>query len=74
MSHQRSSPSSSAVRDEHPDAPAVNRIGTQEIMDHFQIGRAAVSYWRCNGVPGRYRKALVLLGESLGHDMTDLAA
>lgn len=79
MSHQQTS-TFSAYRskprrdDEHPDAPAVDRVGTQAIMDHFAIGRAAVSYWRRKGVPQRYRKPLILLGESLDKDMTDLAA
>lgn len=57
----------------HPDAAAIDRIGTQALMDHFSITRQSVSYWRRNGIPRQYRKALILFGESLKHDMSDVA-
>ena len=57
----------------HPDAAAVDRIGTSDLMEHFSITRQAVSHWRRNGIPRTYRNAVVLYGESLGYDMSDVA-
>lgn len=57
---------------QHTDAAAVDRVGTRAICDHFEITRQAVRHWRREGVPRQHRKSLVMLGESLGHDMTDL--
>jgi hypothetical protein len=54
----------------HPDAPAIDLVGTDAIMDHFAISRQAVSYWRKSGVPKQHRKSLIMLGESLGLDMS----
>ena len=57
----------------HPDAAAIDRIGTAALMEHFNITRQAIFYWRRNGIPRTYRKAVVLYGESLEHDMSDVA-
>lgn len=54
------------------DAAVIDRLGTAVLMEHFDITRQAVSYWRQKGIPRTYRKAVKLLGESLEHDMTDL--
>jgi hypothetical protein len=59
---------------QHPDAAAVTRVGTRAIVEHFEITRQAVHHWRKAGVPRQYRKSLVALGESLGHEMPELAA
>lgn len=57
----------------HPDAAAIDRVGTRAIMDHFEITRQSVFYWRRAGVPKQYRKALARLGEDAGHPMNELA-
>ena len=56
------------------DLAVIDRLGTAALVDHFQVTRQNVYYWRVKGIPRQYRKAIVLLGESLGHDMTDFAA
>src|SRR3546814_13408313 len=56
----------------HPDLAAINRVGTRAICDHFAITRQSLHHWRKVGVPKQYRKSLIALGESLGHDMSDL--
>lgn len=57
----------------HPDAAAIDRIGTAAIMEHFEITRQAVFYWRRSGVPKNCRKALAKLGEDAGHPMPEMA-
>ena len=56
----------------HPDAAAIDRIGTDAIMTHFDISRQAVSYWRMQGVPKQHRNSLAMLGEGGGHDMPEM--
>jgi hypothetical protein len=58
----------------HPDAAAIDRIGTGALMEHFQISAQAVSYWRLNGVPKQHRNSLRMLGEARDHDMSDFPA
>jgi len=56
------------------DLTVIDRIGTAALVEHFRITRQNVYYWRVKGIPRQYRKAMVLLGESLNHDMSDFAA
>jgi hypothetical protein len=58
----------------HPDSAAVDRVGTANIVEHFQITPQAVSKWRRDGVPKVARHPLVALGQRLGHDMSDFVA
>lgn len=60
------------MADKHPDAAAIDRIGTAAIMEHFQLSRQSVSYWRREGVPKRHRKTLAMLGAVAGHDVSEL--
>ena len=57
----------------HPDAPAIDRLGTEVIRDHFDITRQAVFYWRRAGVPKQHRKSLAKLGEERGHEMPEMS-
>ena len=56
----------------HPHAAALVRIGSDVIRDHFEITRQTLYNWRTKGISPSFRKSVVLLGESLGHDMSDL--
>lgn len=56
----------------HPDAAAIDRVGTRAIMEHFEITRQAVFYWRRSGVPKNCRKALAAFGEAAGREMPEL--
>lgn len=56
------------------DLTVIDRIGTGALVEHFQVTRQNIYHWRVNGIPRQYRKAIVLLGESLNHDMSDFAA
>ena len=61
------------VRTLHPDSSAIDRVGTTPIVEHFQVTKQAVSYWRRAGIPKQHRRPLALLGKVQGHDMSDLA-
>jgi hypothetical protein len=56
----------------HPDAEAIDRVGRDAILNHFQISRQALSYWRRNGVPKQHRTTLAMLGAVAGHDMPEM--
>jgi hypothetical protein len=56
----------------HPDSAALERVGTPALMEHFQVTRQSLAYWRRVGVPKPHRKSLIHLGRLLGHDMNDL--
>lgn len=56
----------------HPDAAAIDRLGVEPIMSHFEISRQAISYWRRKGVPKQHRKTLAMLGAVAGVDMPEL--
>lgn len=58
----------------HPHAAALDRIGSDVIRDHFAITRQTLYNWRTKGITPSYRKPAILLGETLGHDMTELKA
>jgi len=64
--------STTSSKAKHADADAIKRVGTKAIMEHFAIGAPAVSLWRRDGIPRNCRNPMILLGESLGHDMSDL--
>jgi hypothetical protein len=51
------------------DADALNLIGTDKLVEHFQCSRQNIYAWRTNGIPKTSRRPVKLLGESLGHDM-----
>lgn len=55
----------------HPDAAIIERIGPKVVREHFDLSRHSLYYWRKNGVPRSNRRPIKLLGESLGHDMSD---
>lgn len=57
----------------HPDAAAIDRVGSKAIIAHFGITRQALSYWRKNGVPKPHRKTLAMLGAIGGHAMPEMA-
>jgi hypothetical protein len=56
----------------HPDAAAIDRVGEQAILEHFQMTRQALSYWRRKGVPHMHRKTLAMLGAVGGHPMPEM--
>jgi hypothetical protein len=56
----------------HPDAPAVDRIGTEVLMEHFDMTRQAVSHWRRNGVPKTYRNPVILLAQKMGIEVPEM--
>lgn len=56
----------------HPDAPAIDRVGTAAIIAHFDVTRQTVSYWRKNGVPKHHRKTLAMLGAVAGKEMPEM--
>lgn len=60
------------MTDYHPDAAAIARVGSRAIIAHFDISRAALSYWRRHGVPKRHRKTLAMLGAVGGHAMPEM--
>lgn len=58
----------------HAHAAALDRIGSEKIQEHFQITRQSLYNWRMSGIPKPHRNSVVLLGETLGLDMSDLKA
>lgn len=56
---------------QHPDAEAIDRIGRKTVREHFGLSRQSLYHWRKRGVPTTSRKPLKLLGESVGHDMSE---
>ena len=62
----------SHMADKHPDAAAIDRLDTNAICERFKVTRQAVSYWRREGVPYRYRKAMHALGKEWGVDMPEM--
>lgn len=58
----------------HPDAAALDRIGSQKLIDHFDITRQALYRWRTQGISRQFRKPVILLGETMKLDMSELKA
>jgi hypothetical protein len=56
----------------HPDSAAIDRIGVAIVSEHFYITRQAVHYWRRAGVPKRYRRMILALGEKLGIEVPEM--
>ena len=56
----------------HPDAAAIERIGRSNLIEHFQVRRQTVWDWTVNGVPDSLRRPMILYGQSLGLDMSDM--
>lgn len=54
------------------DAAAIKLIGTKALTEHFGVGASTVSQWKKRGIPPVCRNPLILFGETLGHDMSDL--
>lgn len=57
----------------HPDAATIDRIGRKVVREHFGLSTQSLYYWRKTGIPRTNRGPIRLLGESLGHDMSDFA-
>lgn len=60
-------------KEKHPDAAAIDRIGTRAITKHFGIARQSVQYWREKGVPKHFRKALAYFAKQNGVDLPEMA-
>jgi len=56
------------------DMEVIDRIGAPALAEHFHTSRQNIYNWRVRGIPKHYRRAIVLLGESHGHDMDDFVA
>ena len=61
------------MRQHHPDANALDRLGYAAVKAHMNISRQAFSYWRFNGVPTLHRKTVAMLGAVAGKAMPELA-
>lgn len=59
------------MKTHHPDAVTIERIGRKVVREHFGLSPQSLYYWRKSGVPRSNRGPMRLLGESLGHDMSD---
>lgn len=57
----------------HPHAAALDRIGRQRILNHFNISTAAYSNWRVRGVPAIHRKTIAHLGVIHGVAVPEMA-
>jgi len=57
----------------HPHAAAIDRIGRQAIMSHFNIGRHAVAKWSVRGVPRIHSNSLRMLAMIRGVTVPELA-
>ena len=58
----------------HPHAEALDRIGKDVVMEHFEIGRQTWWEWRRRGVPDMVRKPLILLAMRKGLEMSNCKA
>lgn len=61
------------MKQEHPHAAAIDRIGKDAIIAHFGVVRQTIFYWRLRGVPEMHRKTLAMLGAVGGHHCPELA-
>lgn len=55
----------------HPHATALERIGKDAVIEHFEINRQTWWDWRRRGVPDLVRKPLILLAEKRGLEMSN---
>lgn len=62
-----------SMKNKHPDAIALDRLGFLRVKAHFNITRQAFAYWRDKGVPNIHRKTLVMLGGVHGIQVPELA-
>jgi hypothetical protein len=60
------------MKELHLDSQAIDRVGIPAIVDHFDVRRQTVHYWRRQGVPADHRQRLAALGRKLGHEMPEL--
>ena len=56
----------------HHHAAALDRIGRQRVMSHFNIKTAAFSNWKARGVPSYYIKSLATLAAVHGVQAPEL--
>jgi hypothetical protein len=60
------------MKQHHPDAAALDRLGFAPIRAHMRISRQAFSYWRYNGVPKLHRNTIAMLGAVAGKPMPEM--
>lgn len=56
----------------HPDAPAIDRLGTRLIRSRIDVTRQAIAYWRKKGVPKEHRKTLREIAKEEGYEVPEL--